>query len=145
MRQVPSWDEYFLMIANTVSLRSKDPSRQVGAVIVDQSTRQIVGTGYNGMPAGTTETPDLWQKPTKYQHVIHAEINAIKHTVNIGDFNCLSLYTTTFPCVHCMKEILMYPIKRIVFNELYKDSQQSITTAVQAGMDLIMLNKPTSQ
>jgi dCMP deaminase len=142
MRKVPSWDEYFLMIAKTVSLRSKDPTRQVGAILVDQSTKQIVGTGYNGMPAGTLETPELWGKPTKYQHVIHAEINAIKHTVNIGDFDSLSLYTTTFPCVHCMQEIICYPIKRIVFSELYRDSQQSLAIATQSGLGLITLKAP---
>src|SRR5690606_13137912 len=47
----PSWDEYFLEIAEAVSARADCSRRKVGAVIVS-SDRRIVGTGYNGAPAG---------------------------------------------------------------------------------------------
>lgn len=46
-----SWDEYFMAIARLSSMRSKDPSTQVGCCIVDPLNR-IVGVGYNGFPRG---------------------------------------------------------------------------------------------
>ena len=44
---VLSWDDYFMSVAFLSSLRSKDPSTQVGACIVNPDQR-IVGIGYNG-------------------------------------------------------------------------------------------------
>ena len=46
-----SWDQYFMGIAMMSAERSKDPSTQVGACIVDKNNR-ILSMGYNGMPAG---------------------------------------------------------------------------------------------
>ena len=40
------WDEYFMFSAKLASKRSKDPSRQVGCVIVNNMNR-IIGSGYN--------------------------------------------------------------------------------------------------
>ena len=42
-----SWDEYFMGISLLSGMRSKDPSTQVGACIVDSDNR-IVSIGYNG-------------------------------------------------------------------------------------------------
>jgi deoxycytidylate deaminase len=50
-RARPSWDEYFMQVANVVKSRSTCLSSAKGAVLV--SGRQIVSTGYNGTPAGT--------------------------------------------------------------------------------------------
>ena len=46
------WHDYFMSVAMLSAFRSKDPSRQVGACIVDPSTKRIVGIGYNGFPWG---------------------------------------------------------------------------------------------
>ena len=35
------WDEYFLKIAETVALKSKDPSSKMGCVIVDENKRVV--------------------------------------------------------------------------------------------------------
>uniref|UniRef100_A0A3Q4GG88 dCMP deaminase n=1 Tax=Neolamprologus brichardi TaxID=32507 RepID=A0A3Q4GG88_NEOBR len=43
------WPEYFMAVAFLSAQRSKDPSSQVGACIVNQENK-IVGIGYNGMP-----------------------------------------------------------------------------------------------
>ena len=45
------WDRRFLKIAREGATWSKDPSTQVGAVIVDQDQR-VVSLGYNGPPRG---------------------------------------------------------------------------------------------
>ena len=47
---VISWDDYFMAVAFLSSQRSKDPSTQVGACIVNPDKR-IVGIGYNGRAA----------------------------------------------------------------------------------------------
>ena len=43
------WNRRFLKIAREGATWSKDPSTQVGAVIVDQDQR-VVSLGYNGPP-----------------------------------------------------------------------------------------------
>lgn len=48
---VLQWDDYFMAVAFLSALRSKDPSTQVGACIVN-SEKKIVGIGYNGFPRG---------------------------------------------------------------------------------------------
>ena len=47
-----SWDEYFMGIAFLSGMRSKDPSTQVGACIIDED-KKIIGIGYNGFPQGS--------------------------------------------------------------------------------------------
>ena len=68
-------------IAILSSKRSKDPSTQVGACIVDKDNR-IVSMGYNGFPKGCSDNEYPWDKvgnplDTKYMYVVHAELNAI--------------------------------------------------------------------
>ena len=47
----PSWDTYFIELANLASLRSNCMKRRVGAVLVTMDKR-VVSTGYNGTPRG---------------------------------------------------------------------------------------------
>ena len=56
-----SWDQYFMGIALLSAERSKDPSTQVGACIVDDNNR-ILSEGYNGMPAGCEDDIMPWGK-----------------------------------------------------------------------------------
>ncbi|KAF4657372.1 hypothetical protein FOL47_008469, partial [Perkinsus chesapeaki] len=44
------WAEYFMALAHVTAMRSKDPSTQVGAVIVNHENK-VVGIGYNGFPS----------------------------------------------------------------------------------------------
>jgi len=53
------WDDYFMAIAFLSSMRSKDPSTQVGACIVNPDKR-IVGMGYNGFPRGCSDDELPW-------------------------------------------------------------------------------------
>ncbi|MDV7393629.1 hypothetical protein RZS08_19795, partial [Arthrospira platensis SPKY1] len=74
--KVISWDDYFMGVAIMASMRSKDPSTQVGTCIVSSSNK-IIGTGYNGFPVGCSDDDYPWSKPEKYKYVVHAEANAI--------------------------------------------------------------------
>ena len=83
-------------------MRSKDPSTQVGACIVD-SEHRIVGVGYNGFPRGCGDDELPWDREaaspldTKYPYVVHAETNAILNR-NAASLNGCSLYVALFPC-----------------------------------------------
>ncbi len=128
MRVVPTWDEYFLDIAHTVAQRSKDPSTQVGAVVVDQKNR-ILSTGYNGFPAGTVETPDMWERPAKYDRVLHAELNAVAHAASKG--HCIdggTLYCTHHPCIECAKMLIASGIRIVVMADSSLDGWESSNT-----------------
>jgi dCMP deaminase len=115
MRSIPCWDRYFLNIAEVVATRSKDPSTQVGAVLVNDS-RHIIGTGYNGFPAGIPETPELWNnRDLKYFLVLHAEQNALGAAAAAGHATAGStLYLTHGPCDVCAKMIVAAGIRRVV-------------------------------
>ncbi|MCF7930011.1 MAG: dCMP deaminase family protein [Acholeplasmataceae bacterium] len=122
-----SWDQYFMGVAKLSSLRSKDPSTQVGACIINPDKR-IVGIGYNGLPRGCSDETFPWASEgefvdTKYPYVVHAEANAILNaTTNLKGS---SIYVTLFPCNECTKLIIQSGIKEIVFeSDKYKDSKE---------------------
>lgn len=114
-----SWDDYFMGIAVLSAQRSKDPSTQVGACIVN-AERKIVGIGYNGFPIGCTDDQLPWGSTgcsvldTKYPYVCHAELNAIMNK-NQSDLKGSRIYTTLFPCNECTKLIIQSGIREIIF------------------------------
>lgn len=50
-----NWKQYFIDLTLVVASKSKDPSRQVGCVIVGPD-KEIRSTGFNGFPRGVRET-----------------------------------------------------------------------------------------
>jgi dCMP deaminase len=127
----PSWDEYFMEIARLVARRSTCLRRQVGAVLVKD--KNILATGYNGVPSGISHCADVGclrvkrQVPSGERHELcrglHAEQNAIiqaaKHGVNISG---ATLYCTNSPCVICSKMIINAGIARVIYLEGYPDA-----------------------
>jgi dCMP deaminase len=106
------WHEYFFNFARDASLKSKDPNKKVGCVIVDQNKR-IISTGYNGFPQPCKEYYLSWAKPDKYGCVIHAELNALLYAKQSLE-NC-NLYTTDAPCENCLKHIIQSGIKQVLY------------------------------
>lgn len=121
-----SWDEYFMGIAILSSYRSKDPSTQVGACIVNEKNR-IMSMGYNGFPAGCDDDEFPWEREgdaynTKYAYVCHAELNAILNSRGANLENC-RIYVALFPCNECAKAIIQSGIKEVVYlSDKYADS-----------------------
>lgn len=120
-KDVLDWDETFMAVALIVARRSKDPSTQVGAVIVDPG-RYILATGYNGTPKGMSDEEFPWGKDsddplkTKYPYVIHAERNAILNTEGpIADLRGSTVYVTLLPCNECMKSLAQAGVERVVY------------------------------
>ena len=109
---VLKWDHRFLDMAKLVSKWSKDPSTQVGAVIVDPD-RRVVSLGYNGFPVGVSDDFRLDNRKTKYKMVVHAESNALLFSsTNVS--NC-AIYTYPFmPCARCAGMIIQSGINKVV-------------------------------
>ncbi len=113
-----SWDEYFMGVALLSARRSKDPSTQVGACIVNEKNK-IVGAGYNGLPIGCDDDEFPWQKEgafleTKYPYVCHAELNAILNNIGMDLKGC-RIYTALFPCNECTKAIIQAGITEVIY------------------------------
>ena len=120
-----NWDDYFMSVAVLSAKRSKDPSTQVGACIVN-TDRKIVGIGYNGFPTGCSDDELPWareaQDPldTKYPFVCHAEMNAIVNSS--GSVKHCTMYVDLFPCNECAKLIVQSGIRRVVYlSDKYHD------------------------
>lgn len=116
----PDWHEYFLAVADAVAARADCTRRRVGAVIVD-TDRRIVGTGYNGGPAGGksclagecprgTKSRDEVEPGSSYDTgagaciALHAEQNALlysDYTKRKGG----AIYITCEPCEGCRREL----------------------------------------
>lgn len=129
-RVLDSWDTYFLSIADVVKQKSKDPSSKIGAVLVGLD-RQIIATGFNGHPRGIDESlPERWERPTKYEYVVHAEENCIYNAARTGvSTKGSTLYLIGFgppvvPCIHCTKAIIQAGIVRIV-GQAYKEAPEN--------------------
>ena len=131
-----SWDEYFMGVAILAGMRSKDPSTQVGACIVDDENK-ILSQGYNGLSRGCSDDEFPWDREgdmlnTKYPYVVHAELNAIlnsRGTSLVGS----KIYVALFPCNECAKAIIQSGIKEVV----YLSDKYSDTDIVKASKRLL--------
>lgn len=127
------WHRRFLELAAHVATWSKDPSTQVGCVLVNDQ-QQVVGMGYNGFPRGVEDSSDRYDdRPTKYAMVVHAEANAILNAV--GSTRGTTAYVTHRPCASCSGLLIQAGIHRIITNptpeglaERFKDSFAVSTT-----------------
>lgn len=141
----PSWDEYFMEIAEVVKTRSTCTRRHVGAVIVKD--KQILTTGYNGAPKGIKHCEEgncpksNLGLPSGQGHelciAMHAEQNAIVqasyHGISIKDS---TMYVTTKPCILCAKMCINAGIKKIVYKGEYPD-EVSERLLKEAGVELL--------
>lgn len=139
-----SWDECFMAMAMLIAQRSKDPSTQVGACIVNQN-HIVMGLGYNGLPRGLNDDEYPWSKKdgnfseTKYPYVVHAELNAILNSQQ-RLAEC-TMYVTLFPCNECSKAIIQSGITRLVYfsdKHAHKESTIASKKMLQdAGVEVV--------
>ena len=116
-RKAISWDECFMRMAHVIAERSKDPSTQTGAVVVDENN-VVVGMGYNGFPRGISNDALPWEREgdfenTKYAYICHAEENAV-YNANISTEGC-KIYCALFPCNECSKTLIQNGIKEVIY------------------------------
>ena len=111
-----SWDSTFLALAKVYAARSKDPTSQIGAVIIGPNKEQRAG-GYNGMPRGVDDSkPERYVRPAKYDWFEHAERNAIFNAARIGTAidGCTLYVSGMTPCMNCARAIIQSGIKEVV-------------------------------
>ena len=127
----PSWDDYFIRIAEDVASRSTCIRRKVGAVIVKD--KRILTTGYNGAPKGvphcTEETciRNKYNIPSGERHELcrglHAEQNAIIQAACHGvSIDGAVIYVTNQPCIICTKMLINCGIRTFYFKNPYNDT-----------------------
>ena len=151
-----SWDDYFMGVALLAAERSKDPSTQVGACIVD-ADKTILSTGYNGFPKGCSDDEFPWNRDaaageTKYPFVVHAELNAILNAQGTSVVDS-RLYVSLFPCNECAKAIIQSGIKEVVYlSDKYANTDGTLAskrmlraagvklTQMEPSVDAITLN-----
>lgn len=144
----PSWDEYFMQMAELTAKRSTCLRRNVGAIIVKD--KHIIATGYNGAPKGLPHCEELGgclrQKlgvPSGERHelcrALHAEQNAIIQAATLGQsIEGATIYVTHQPCIICAKMIINAGISRIVVRSGYPD-KMAADMAREANLRIEML------
>jgi dCMP deaminase len=146
----PTWDEYFMQMAELTAQRSTCLRRHVGAVIVQD--KHVVATGYNGAPKGVAHCAEIggclreeMGIPSGERHelcrALHAEQNAIIQAATLAQsIEGASIYITHQPCIICAKMIINAGIKRIVVKEGYPD-EMSVRMLDEAGLKIVMFNE----
>jgi dCMP deaminase len=147
----PSWDEYFMMLAEVAATRANCLRRRVGAVVVHN--RQILSTGYNGTPKGITNCSD-GGCPRCAGHAasgagldeclcVHAEENSIVQAAAHGvAIRGGTLYCTLSPCSYCAKSIINAGIVEVVYGCDYALSPVTAALFKEAGVQLRQLINP---
>ena len=127
------YDKAYMRIAKEWAKLSYSKRKQVGAIIVKDW--MIISDGYNGTPTGFDNNCEDEQGNT-YWYVLHAEANAIlKVAASTQSCQGATLYITMSPCKECSKLIHQSGIKRVVYNEVYRDDQGLIFLE-KAGVEL---------
>lgn len=147
----PDWDEYFMRIAQVVSLRGNCLKRKVAAVLVKD--QRVVATGYNGTPRGITNCieggcsrcHDLGESGKGLDECIcaHAEENAIAQSAYHGvSTKGATLYTTFSPCLRCTKLIINSGITEVVYNQAYSIEEVPMRLLKEAGVKVRKIELP---
>ncbi len=146
----PSWDEYFMQMAELTAQRSTCLRRQVGAIIVKE--KHIIATGYNGAPKGLPHCKELGgclreklEIPSGERHelcrALHAEQNAIIQAATLGQsIEGATIYITHQPCIICAKMIINAGISRIVIRRGYPD-EMSRGMLREAGLKVELIGE----
>jgi dCMP deaminase len=129
------WDQRYLGLARHVAGWSKDPSTQVGAVIVDWHKR-VVSLGFNGPPRNVQDSERrLHDRDVKYRITLHAEENAILFA-NRALHGC-TIYTWPLPpCAKCASKIIQVGLNRVVAPPLPADLEERWERDIQLGRQL---------
>jgi dCMP deaminase len=133
-----NWDDYFMSIAYLISSRSPDKRLRVGSVIVKDN--RIISAGYNGFLPNLPHV-SIIDSNDHEQATVHSEQNAISDSARRGvscqDAMC---YITHYPCLGCFKTLASSGIKKIIYDENYKNNPIVNELAVLANIEIIKLN-----
>jgi dCMP deaminase len=148
--QRPSWDEYFIQMADLVGTRGTCDRGRAGAVIAKD--KRILSAGYAGSPVGLPHCDEVGHEMhtvtnedgTTSRHCIrtaHAEQNAIANAARVGvGVEGATLYCKMLPCYICAKMIINAGIKRVVALKDYHATKRSKEIFSDAGIELVIIN-----
>lgn len=151
----PSWDEYFINIAELAGTRGTCERGRSGCVTVRD--KRILCTGYVGSPAGLSHCDDVGHEMhtvtnedgTTSRHCIrttHAEQNAIANAARLGiALDGATLYTHMAPCYTCAKMLINAGIKRVVAKLDYHAAKRSKEIFDEVGIAFELLNNETEK
>lgn len=108
--ELTKWDNRFYQLAYEVAKWSKDPAKQVGAVVISPDKREI-SYGYNGFPFKLADDARLANKTVKNCLSLHAEVNAILNAKK--DLANWSLYCSEAICEQCALVIIQAGITKV--------------------------------
>jgi dCMP deaminase len=146
----PSWDEFFIEMANLAGNRGTCDRGKAGSVIVKD--KRLLSMGYVGAPAGLPHCDEVGHEMqsvensdgTKSLHCVrttHAEQNAIANAARYGtNINGATIYVKMEPCYTCAKIIVNSGIKRVVAQFGYHKAERSRAIFKEAGVELVVLN-----
>lgn len=147
----PSWDEYFLQMAELVGSRGTCDRGYAGTVIVKD--KRLLATGYVGSPIGLPHCDDVGHEMhtvthedgTTSRHCIrtaHSETNAIANAARFGvAIDGATMYSKMVSCYSCAKIIINAGIKRFVASKDYHATAQTKIVFKKAGVKLEIINK----
>lgn len=142
----PSWDEYFLDMADAVSKRATCDRGKSGCVIA--LDKRLLVAGYVGSPSGFPHCGEIGHQMKMITHedgtttehcmrTIHAEQNAICQAARLGvPISGSTIYTRMTPCRTCAMLIINCGIKRVVCERKYHAGEESEAMLKQAGIIL---------
>ena len=126
-------DERYIRMARIWGENSYCKRRQVGALIVKE--KMIISDGFNGTPSGFENICEDENGRTK-PYVLHAEANAITKVARSNNSSeGATLYVTCSPCIECAKLIIQAGIRRVVFSELYHNTD-GIDLLQRSGVEI---------
>ena len=142
----PSWDDYFMEVANSISKRATCDRGRSGCVIARD--KQILVTGYVGSPTGFAHCDEVGHQIKRLTHengevtehcmrTVHAEQNAICQAAKIGvSIAGATIYTRMTPCRTCAMLLINCGIKRVVCERKYHQGAESEEMFAAAGVEL---------
>lgn len=137
------YDRAYMKMAQAMGSLSWAQRKKVGAIIVSEED-QVISQGYNGTPSGwdnCCEKHDpITQRLITVQECLHAESNAIAKCARSNNSTINStIYVTLSPCIECAKLIIQCGIKRVVFEDVYRDLS-GVRFLTQCGVQVEQIN-----
>ncbi|KAL5401035.1 hypothetical protein PMIN06_012371 [Paraphaeosphaeria minitans] len=146
----PSWDQYFMQLADLAAHRSNCMKRRVGCVIVRE--KRVISTGYNGTPRGMMNcseggcprcnTAAKGGVDLSTCLCLHAEENALLEAGRDRIGATSILYCNTCPCLTCSVKITQVGISEVVYNQGYMVDTQTAKIFAESGVRLRQFSPP---
>ncbi|KAF2731458.1 hypothetical protein EJ04DRAFT_367943 [Polyplosphaeria fusca] len=146
----PSWDQYFMQLADLAAHRSNCMKRRVGCVIVRE--KRVISTGYNGTPRGMTNCNEGGCPRCNSAAkggvdlstclCLHAEENALLEAGRDRIGGGATLYCNTCPCLTCSVKIAQVGISEVVYNQGYLVDTKTAEILAESGVGLRQFTPP---